>query len=68
MNNTNDYELIEREVMPDGWRRSKYRRDDGSIFHVAIPSRVHMEGSHPIRRSYSERPEHEMALRLAARQ
>ena len=62
------YELIDRRVMDDGWRDSTYKRDDGSTFRVAIPQRVEVDrySGQPGQRSYNERAEHEMALRLAA--
>lgn len=62
------YELIDRKIREGDWRDSTYQREDGSTFRVAIPSMVEIDkfDGQPRRRTYNERSEHEMALRLAA--
>lgn len=58
-------ELIYRSYMPDLWRCSKYRRQDGSTFSIAVPSVRIAEGPREGERFYCERTEARMLLRLA---
>ncbi len=66
------YELKTRIYTEDFWRSTTYQRRDGSTFHVSLPpieiradygnGKVFLD-----HRSYNERAEHEMALRLYER-
>lgn len=64
------YEQIGRKFMDDGWRSTTYQRKDGTTFAVALPPINVMAdyGKGAVfldHRTYNERAEHEMALRLA---